>query len=169
MPTILFPCTTPTIDNRLLKMSMVNTAKDWRPFCNAIDRNDLPEDSRFCDNEARIANMPTLIKELTDTIAKLTIGHVTKRLEEADVPHTVVSNYEEAANDKQKQANGIIIPLDHPEFGPMRTVNSPFEVSGADKIPPKAAPNLGEHTAEVLAQFGYSDEEIAALVEPVLE
>jgi crotonobetainyl-CoA:carnitine CoA-transferase CaiB-like acyl-CoA transferase len=159
----------PTIDNRLLKMSMVNTAKDWRPFCNAIGRNDLPEDSRFCDNEARIANMPTLIRELTDTIAKLTIGHVIKRLEEADVPHTVVSNYEEAANDKQKQANGIIIPLDHPEFGPMRTVNSPFEVSGADKIPPKAAPNLGEHTAEVLAQFGYSDEEIAALVGPVLE
>ena len=37
----------PTSDDRLLKMSMVNTAKDWGPFCNAIDRNDLPEDTRF--------------------------------------------------------------------------------------------------------------------------
>jgi formyl-CoA transferase len=111
--------------------------------------------------------MPTLIKELSETIAKLTIDHVTRKLEEADVPHTVVSNYEEAANDKQKEANGIIIPLEHPEFGPMRTINSPFEVSGADKIPPKAAPSLGEHTAQVLAQFGYSDAEIESLTESV--
>ncbi|MBT5718186.1 MAG: CoA transferase, partial [Gammaproteobacteria bacterium] len=155
----------PTSDNRLLKMSMVNTQKNWRPFCDAIDRNDLPEDSRFCDNEARVANMPTLIKELTETIQKQPIAHWVQRLDVADVPHTVVSNYEEAANDRQKEANDIIVPLDHPEHGAMRTVNSPFQVSGAEKLPAKAAPKLGEHTDEVLMGFGYSSEEIAALSE----
>lgn len=155
----------PTSDNRLLKMSMVNTQKNWRPFCDAIDRNDLPEDPRFCDNEARVANMPTLIKELTETIQRQSIAHWTQRLDVADVPHTVVSNYEEAANDRQKEANDIIVPLDDPEHGPMRTVNSPFQVSGAEKLPAKAAPKLGEHTEEVLMGFGYSSEEIAALSE----
>jgi formyl-CoA transferase len=155
----------PTSDDRLLKMSMVNAAKNWRPFCNAIDRNDLPEDTRFCDNEARIANMPTLIKEVSETILKQPIAHWLLKLEQADVPHTVVSNYEEAANDKQKEANDIIVPLDHPEHGLMRTVNSPFKVSGADKLPAKAAPKLGEHTEEVLKRFGFNDEEIADLTD----
>lgn len=153
----------PTKDNRLVKMSLINTEKYWRPFCNAIGRNDLPEDSRFCDNDSRIANMPTLIKELTDTIAEIPMAKLVENLEVADIPHTVVSNYEEAANDKQKEENGIVIPLDHPEFGPMRTINSPFEVSGADKIPPKVAPELGEHTKEVLLQFGYTEQEIDGL------
>lgn len=153
----------PTSDNRLLKMSMVNTEKNWRPFCNAINRSDLIDDDRFCNNEARVANMPTLIKELTDTISQQTIAHWQAKLEEVDVPHTVVSNYQEAADDKQKEANGIVIPLDHTEFGPMRTINSPFEVSGAPKIPAKTAPKLGEHTEEVLGRFGYSDEEIAVI------
>lgn len=153
----------PTLDNRLLKMSMVNTEKNWRPFCHAIGRDDLLQDSRFCDNESRVANMPTLIKELTDTIATLNIAYVTAKLEEADVPHTVVSNYEEAAGDKQKEENGIVVPFEHPQFGPMKTINSPFEVSGTDKIPAKAAPDLGQHTEEVLAKYGYSREEIQAL------
>lgn len=153
----------PTSDNRLLKMSMVNTEKNWWPFCNAIDRNDLADDSRFCDNEARAANMPTLIKELTDTISQHTFAHLQAKLEEADVPHTVVSNYEEAANDKQKEVNGIVVPLDHAEYGAIRTINSPFEVSGAPKIPAKTAPKLGEHTEEVLRQFGCSEEEIVQL------
>ena len=109
--------------------------------------------------------MPTLIKEVSGTIRKQPIAHWLQELEQADVTHTVVSNYEEAANDKQKEANDIIVPLDHPEHGLIRTVNSPFKVSGADKLPAKAAPKLGEHTEEVLKRFGFDDKEIAGLTD----
>jgi formyl-CoA transferase len=71
-----------------------------------------------------------------------------------------VPTYEEAVDDEQKKANDIIIPLDHPSEGKMRTVNSPFQVSSAEKIKPGAAPKLGEHTVEVLEQIGYSEEAI---------
>lgn len=150
----------PTKDDRLLKMSMVNTEKDWRPFCTAIGRSDLPDDERYASHDARIENMPALISEISETIYTQEIAHWKEVLEAHDVPHTVVSNYEEAANDKQKEANGIIVPLDHPEFGQMKTVNSPFELSGVDKVTPRAAPELGEHTREVLEGLGYNEEEI---------
>ena len=150
----------PSKDDRLLKMSMVNTEKDWRPFCTAIARTDLLDDERYATHDARIENMPALIREISDTISTREIAYWQAVLEAHDVPHTIVANYEEAANDKQKQANGIIVPLDHPQHGQMRTVNSPFEVSGAAKIKPGPAPALGEHTQEVLAGLGYSKAEI---------
>ena len=64
----------------------------------------------------------------------------------------------------EQAANNIIVPLDHPKFGPMRTVNSPFELSNAAKLPPKAAPDLGEHTREVLEEYGFSEQEIQELL-----
>ncbi len=153
----------PTKDNRLLKLSLVNTARDWPSFCEAIGRRDFLDDDRFSTHQARLENMPILISELSATFVTREIAHWMNVLDEYDVPHTIVANYEEAANDKQKQANNIIVPLDHPEYGQMRTVNSPFEVSSADKIKPGAAPALGEHTREVLAKLGYNKAEIDAM------
>lgn len=156
----------PTRDKRLLKMSIVNAERNWEPFCTAIERSDLTSDPRYETLEVRFENMPSLIVQVSDAIASRDISHWQHVLGLHDIPHTVISNYEEAANDKQKEANGIIVPLDHPEFGPMKTVNSPFEVSNAQKIKPIAAPELGEHTQEVLSELGYTDIEIEKMSKP---
>jgi formyl-CoA transferase len=154
----------PTRDNRLLKMSMINSKKGWRPFCVALSRTDFLDDERFSTDAARVKNMPALIREVSATFATQDIAYWQSKLEQHDIPHAIVATYEEAANDKQKAANDIVVPLDHPEYGQMRTINSPFEVSGADKIKPGAAPGLGEHTREVLGGIGYSEDEIQQLL-----
>lgn len=146
-----------TKDNRLMKLSIVNFNKDWEPFCLALARPDILTDPRFSTAEARSANMAALILEITQVFKTQEMDYWHKKLEEADIPHAAVPTYAESADDKQKEANDIIVPLDHPEYGKMRTVNSPFEVSGADKIKPGAAPKLGQHTKEVLKAVGYSD------------
>lgn len=150
----------PTKDGRLIKMSMVNATKDWRPFCTAIARTDFLEDERFNDPEIRSNNMPTLIHEISETFAQHDCSYWQQVLDDHDVPYTVISSYDEAANDEQKRVNGIIVPLEHPEYGPMQTVSSPFEISGGKKRKPNVAPKLGEHTEEVLRDAGYSSEEI---------
>ena len=153
----------PTKDGRLLKLSLVNSQKDWVPFCEAIDRADIPVDPRWQDLDARSKNMSELILVLSKTVIAHDVKYWQEKLESHDIPHTIVSTYEEAANDKQKAANDIVVPLDHPEYGKMRTVNSPFEVSGSRKIKPGPAPKLGEHSDKVLTDHGYSVEEISAL------
>lgn len=152
-----------TRDDRLLKLSIVNAKKDWRPFCQAIDRSEFLEDERFATEESRIENMPLLISEVSKIFAEQDVAYWQSKLDEYDVPHALVASYAEAADDIQKAANNIIIPLDHPEHGKMRTVNSPFEVSGFEKKVPHAAPRLGQHTREVLQQLGYTEDEISQM------
>jgi crotonobetainyl-CoA:carnitine CoA-transferase CaiB-like acyl-CoA transferase len=150
----------PTKDNRLMKLSIVNFNKNWKPFCHALSRADILTDPRFATAQAREVNMALLIHEITEIFRTRDLSYWHEKLEQADVPHAAVPTYEEAANDKQKEDNDIIVPLDHPEHGKMRTVNSPFEVSGIDKIKPGAAPRLGQHTSEVLRAAGYSESNI---------
>lgn len=150
----------PTSDKRLLKLSIVNFAKDWAPLCAALERPDIVTDSRFNTAEARTENMPGLIAEITNAFAKRELAHWLQQLEKADVPHAAVPTFEEAANDRQKAANNIVIPMQHPKLGASRTINSPFELEGVDKIPPGPAPELGQHSVQILETLGYSSADI---------
>lgn len=154
----------PTSDQRMIKLSIVNFAKNWEPFCAALGRPDIPADPKFSTLEARSDNMPALIAEFTKAFAEKDLAHWIQKLEQADIPHAPVPTYEEAANDKQKAANNIVIPMEHPELGVSRTINSPFEITGAEKIKAGPAPKLGEDTIATLKAAGYTDTDIDSML-----
>ena len=85
-------------------------------------------------------------------------------LEAADVPYSVVSNYDDVVADPQLAANDVFVEIDDPELGRVRTVNTPFHLAAHPKVAPTPAPRLGEHTREILAQIGMRGDEVESLV-----
>ncbi len=154
-----------TKDGRLLRLSIVNIEKDWPPFCIAMGAPELAKDSRFLNQHDRENNMSALIAFLDSIFAQQDVHYWGRVLDEHDIPSAIVPTYDEAVNDPQKAANDIVVPMNHKRFGAIRTVSSPFEIAGVKKEPPVAAPELGEHTQEVLKSLGYSDAQVQALLE----
>jgi crotonobetainyl-CoA:carnitine CoA-transferase CaiB-like acyl-CoA transferase len=76
-----------------------------------------------------------------------------------------VLDIDEALDSELVRAREMVIEMDQPRFGPVRQLGVPVKLSRTPGDPTRAAPAFGEHTDEVLREAGYSDEEIAAMVE----
>lgn len=154
-----------TRDDRLIKLSIVEQDRDWERFCLALDRPDLISDERFCTTPERIENMPEFVPLLDAEFAKRDFEDWSERLTRHEIPYSLVSNLDDIVADEQLEAIGMFSELDHPEYGRLRTVNSPVFIEGEDKVTPQAAPDLGEHTGELLSELGLDAAEIARLAD----
>jgi len=147
-------------DGRVFKLNIHDHERDWAPFCRAVGRPDLIDDPRFATIEVRVKHMSELIAIFDEEIAKHDLAHWCKAFEEHDIPYTPLPDYQEIGRDPQMAAINAFVDVDHPRFGRFRTVNSPMEIEGTEKVTPGPAPELGEHTAEVLADLGYTEQQI---------
>jgi crotonobetainyl-CoA:carnitine CoA-transferase CaiB-like acyl-CoA transferase len=148
-----------------LNITMVRPG-DWPLFCDAIDQPGLVDEPRFATHVARGDNLDELYAVVRPIIAGKRTDWLAARLTERGIMNGRVNTYREFLQEEQVTASGIITWLDQPgvpEPVPMPNIPGlpPFE-SGSKRA---HAPRLGEHTLEVLAQHGYSEAEIAALLE----
>ena len=154
-------------DRRLFKMVVVETQRDWPKICRAIGRPELALDPRYATLEERMkdARMGELVKLCDEIFASQPMAYWQRRLEEADVPYTVVSSFDDVVADRQMTANGVFVEIDDPVLGRVRAVDTPLRIEGHAKVAPRPAPRLGEHTLEILAELGLAEEEIRTLGE----
>lgn len=127
-------------------------ANPLRDICNALGIEDLSP--TYPDLASQRANKPYLQDRFRAVFATDTTAHWIARLEEQDLLCAPVRALGEALEDQQTAINGMLLDFDHPVLGPLRVVGSPVHLSEAPLKLRHAPPRLGEHTDEVIAEFG---------------
>ena len=145
---------------------LATTDRQWRGLFAACGAPELADDPRFDTIEHRTQNIDALYAWLAGIIRTRSTAAWKAALDAADVPNGAVNDLMGVVRDPYLNEAGFFRPLDHPTEGRLTTM--PFPVSFSDTQPDQNLPpaRLGEHTASVLEELGYSAEEIAAIAGP---
>ena len=137
--------------------------RQWGRLCAALDLDALAEDPRFNANGPRVANRAALRPILAERFAAAPTSTWLERLGEAGIPCGAIQGVLEAFESEQARAREMTVEVEHPVLGPLRQVGLPFKLAATPATIRTAPPLLGEHSAEVLAELGYTPAEISHL------
>lgn len=137
--------------------------KWWPRLCDVVGRPDLPVDPRFEAPFARHQNRDELIHELDGAFRARSRDEWIRLLKAADIPCGPVNDYAAMVKEPQVLANEYVTTLEHPSLGTIGVVGSPIKMSVSETGPRRVAPELGQHTEEVLLAAGYTWEDIDRL------
>jgi crotonobetainyl-CoA:carnitine CoA-transferase CaiB-like acyl-CoA transferase len=136
---------------------------EWQGFCAASGRPGLAEDPRFNTPGGRAVNATERILLMAEIIKKRPTAEWLQRLDANDVPSAPVLRRNEVIANEQVLARELIVELDHPDIG---LVRQPKPAARFDRTPARIqgpAPRIGEHSAAILAEFGFEAAEIERL------
>ncbi len=136
----------------------------WEAFCTAAGRPDLIDDPRANTGRLRRENAAEITAEFDKAFAALSFEEVARRLDEADLVWAPVQTPAEVAADPQVAAAGAILQVEDGEGGTYPQPAAPARFPGADAAVRPPSPKLGEHTRQILAEIGYGEAEIEAMV-----
>ena len=143
---------------------LVYNDKQWKGFFDAIGRSDMLTDERYSSHASRARNIAEIYDVLADLMKTRTTAEWTALLEKADIPVSSMNSIEDVVHDPHLAASGFFAAENHPTEGKLLAPRTPTHWSHSQPGVPRPAPRLGEHSAEVLREVGYSDVEIAELV-----
>ncbi|MCH8949716.1 MAG: CoA transferase [Chloroflexi bacterium] len=138
--------------------------RGWRDICDVIGRPELIDDERFASHDDRVGERTDeLMTILDEAFAQRPAAEWVRLLGERGVFCAPVQDYEELANDPQVIANGYLVDVERPDGPPLRMVPTPVQLSKTPASIRGMAPELGQHTEEVLLEAGFTWPEIEAL------
>jgi crotonobetainyl-CoA:carnitine CoA-transferase CaiB-like acyl-CoA transferase len=133
-------------------------------LCKAIGCDEWLNDERFKDGRGRYQHMSVLVDGIDAALSVRGRDEWGKIFDEQGLIWGPVLTLDEVAADEQAHAIGMFPQIEHPEFGPYRSVNTPFRFQSADVGPRGPAPTVGEHSRTILRDAGVADAEIDELI-----
>ncbi|MGW4771946.1 CaiB/BaiF CoA transferase family protein [Nocardia sp. NPDC004278] len=140
------------------------TAEKWSALCHLIERPDMIDDPRFIDNPARVAHRQELLAALSEAFGTMTRDQAVARLLSAQIVCGAIRSFDDIADDKDVLASAILVDVAD-DAGWYTSPGLAFTLDGRRRTTSVAAPALGQHTAAVLHELGYSDQEVAGLLD----
>ena len=151
-----------TSDNRFLQFTMVRSDEEIEAFFRVLEATYLIEDPRFDSRRARIESGGALAQELRPLLRSHNADHWISVFNRASVPVSMVGTLADLAEDPQLKMNNIIKPPEE-DVGTQWVINHPLNIDGLPVRGIRKAPDIGEHTKEILHDLGYLDDEIEKL------
>lgn len=135
----------------------------FRKLADALGVSELADDERFKTNPKRGENYEAIRPLLAAPFKTKTTEEWIDILNQAGVPNGPINNIEGVVNDPQVNARNMIVEVEHPKAGKIKLPGVPIKMSESQGEVRTAAPMLGQHTDEILKEFGLSEEEISNL------
>lgn len=137
---------------------------NWERIAEVLGHPEWKSDPRFAENAGRMANLDALVAEMEAVLSTRPSGEWIEAFDAAGVPAGPVNSIGEALAHPQVAARNMVVELDHPRAGRTHALGFPVSLSESPARVTRPAPTLGQHTREILAESGYADAEIDALI-----
>jgi crotonobetainyl-CoA:carnitine CoA-transferase CaiB-like acyl-CoA transferase len=151
-----------TQDNRWLQFTMVRTPDEFASLMNVLGLEDVLEDERFASPEARMVHGEPLAEIVQHALLQDDAAVWMDKFAEVGINVGRVGIVEETVSDEQVHINKMAVPPVDPSMNVPWIINHPVKADGCAQVGPTRAPEVGEHSAEVLMELGYSDDVIEA-------
>jgi len=146
-----------------------NNEKLWRAFCEQVCASPhWLSDPRYASNALRVHHADALQADIEAVFTSHPTAHWVEALDAAAVPGGPVYSYQQVFDDPHVKARAMVVEMEHPIMGTIKTFGSPVKSSGELVSIRRAAPWLGQHSEEILRSLGIAEDEIKSLFDEAI-